>query len=203
MEEGSYGDTKLDQAQNVLEHLSIKEVRANCQRVATNRVIMGPVTRLPTASIFNQDAPLLDDFREDDFHYVTTTEEFCDVIANDLATADALGVDIENSDHTYEGEVSLIQISKADSSGKIHTYVFDMLRIFSAAESSEMRADLCRDFMGSMLFENPSIVKVFHGAVATWQQGGGDLGWIQRDLGVRCVNLFDTQEFYKDAFQSN
>ena len=48
------------------------------------------------------------------------------------------------------------------------------------------KADICQDFLGSMLFENNDIVKIFHGAL------GGDIGWLQRDFGICCQNVFDT-----------
>jgi len=35
------------------------------------------------------------------------------------------------------------------------------------------------------VFTNPSVVKVFHGA-------DSDVFWLQRDLGVYLVNMFDT-----------
>ena len=40
-----------------------------------------------------------------------------------------------------------------------------------------------------MLFENESIVKIFHGGI---NGSNGDLGWLQRDFGVKCINVFDT-----------
>jgi ribonuclease D len=45
-----------------------------------------------------------------------------------------------------------------------------------------------------MLFENPNIIKVFHGSMSGYN---GDIGWLQRDFEVKCVNVFDTQEFYR------
>lgn len=46
-----------------------------------------------------------------------------------------------------------------------------------------------------MIFENEAIIKIFHGSLTG--NANGDLAWIQRDFGVRCRNVFDTQEYYK------
>jgi len=77
--------------------------------------------------------------------------------------------------------------------------VIDPLSIFSEIEEAERR-DICQDFLGSMLFENPNIVKIFHGGI---NGPHGDLGWLQRDFGIMCVNVFDTQEFFRVVHQSN
>ena len=50
-----------------------------------------------------------------------------------------------------------------------------------------------------MIFENPAIVKIFHGAINGG--GQGDLGWLQRDFGILCCNVFDDQEFYRLIYQ--
>jgi ribonuclease D len=76
----------------------------------------------------------------------------------------------------------------------VENYVFDILKIFDGVPS-KIKADFCQDFLGEMLFENPDILKVFHGALNG--SHNGDLGWLQRDFGVCCVNIFDTQEFYR------
>lgn len=91
---------------------------------------------------------------------------------------------------------------------EIRTVILDTLKIFSSVEDPKMRDDICKDFLGSMLFENPKIIKIFHGAISasgfslkqtdgktevkTKEGYGGDLVWLQRDFGVRSVNIFDT-----------
>ena len=39
---------------------------------------------------------------------------------------------------------------------------------------------------------NERIIKVFHGAA---DKAYGPLTWLQRDFGIRCKNVFDTEEF--------
>jgi len=63
------------------------------------------------------------------------------------------------------------------------------------AYAEQIWDDVCKDFLGAMIFENEGIVKIFHGCQTG--SANGDLAWIQRDLGVRCRNVFDTQEYYR------
>ena len=67
--------------------------------------------------------------------------------------------------------------------------MFDILKIFNGV-SPKIKTDFCKDFLGEMLFENAEITKVFHGALNG--SHNGDLGWLQRDFGVCCYNIFDT-----------
>jgi ribonuclease D len=80
-----------------------------------------------------------------------------------------------------------MQISYFDNvSKKIKTVIFDIFSIFSKIESLGEKHHFYDNFLSKMLFENEKIVKIFHGGL------GGDIGWLQRDFGVRCVNIFDT-----------
>lgn len=54
---------------------------------------------------------------------------------------------------------------------------------------------ICSTYLGQMMFENEEIVKIFHGSLYGKTGNAGDLGWIQRDFAIRCVNVLDTQQF--------
>ena len=66
---------------------------------------------------------------------------------------------------------------------EIKTYVIDVLK-FDVA-------NWLLDTLGASLFENPAVVKILHGCVAS------DLTWMVRDFGIKLVCTFDTQEFQR------
>ena len=69
--------------------------------------------------------------------------------------------------------------------------MFDILAILREIEGNAEKIEKFRKgVLGSQIFENGNIVKVFHGAL---NGPNGDVGWLYRDFGVRCVNVFDTQ----------
>jgi hypothetical protein len=37
------------------------------------------------------------------------------------------------------------------------------------------KSDFCKDFLGSMFFENAEIIKIFHGSLGS---NNGDIGWL-------------------------
>ncbi|WBF15687.1 hypothetical protein N7582_005195 [Saccharomyces uvarum] len=87
----------------------------------------------------------------------------------DLKNAHEIAVDLEHHDYrSYYGVVCLMQVSTRE-----RDYLVDTL---------ELREDL---HILNEVFTNPSIVKVFHGAFM-------DIIWLQRDLGLYVVGLFDT-----------
>ncbi|RLV94336.1 Exosome complex exonuclease RRP6 [Spathaspora sp. JA1] len=80
-----------------------------------------------------------------------------------------IAVDLEHHDYrTYYGIVCLMQISNREQD-----WIIDTLAL---------RDDLT---ILNTIFTDPSIVKVFHGAFM-------DIIWLQRDLGLYIVSLFDT-----------
>ena len=79
--------------------------------------------------------------------YIETLESFIDVIYKELAEQKILGVDIENSNKSYEGYISLIQISYHVDNKTIKNCVFDMLAIFKDLDE-EMKEDMATDFLG-------------------------------------------------------
>lgn len=95
--------------------------------------------------------------------------ESLDSMITDLKKATAIAVDLEHHDYrSYYGIVCLMQISTRDTD-----YLIDTIAL---------REDL-RNL--NEIFANPHILKVFHGAFM-------DIIWLQRDLGLYVVSLFDT-----------
>ncbi len=75
---------------------------------------------------------------------------------------------------TYFGNLSLIQIATPKMLVVIDTLVI---------EQPVLQRQL------KQVFENEGVVKVMHGC-------NQDLLWLQRDLGLRVVNICDTQRLY-------
>jgi ribonuclease D len=99
--------------------------------------------------------------------YINQVESLQRLIS-ELEDEPLLGIDTEsNSLHAYRERVCLIQISSRDND-----YIIDPLAI---ADLTPLKT----------LFANPEIEKVFHAAEY-------DLMCLQRDYGLRVVNLFDT-----------
>ncbi|AOA61443.1 Exosome complex exonuclease [Komagataella phaffii CBS 7435] len=100
--------------------------------------------------------------------YVETEQQVGDMI-DTLSKADVIAVDLEHHDlRTYYGLVCLMQISTRNQD-----YIVDTLKLRFKLQPL------------NKVFTDPSIVKVFHGAFM-------DIIWLQRDLGLYVVSLFDT-----------
>lgn len=86
-----------------------------------------------------------------------------------LRTVSEIAIDLEHHDYrTFYGLVCLMQISTRDEDWIVDTLVLrDHLQVLNE------------------VFADPNIVKVFHGAFM-------DIIWLQRDLGLYVVSLFDT-----------
>ena len=111
-----------------------------------------------------------DSFDQTPFVYVDTVDKFQQMLGN-LRQADLIAVDLEHHDlHSYHGMVALLQITANNVD-----YVVDPL----VPEVREACVDL------NEVFADPKIIKVLHGA-------DRDILWLQRDLGVYVVGLFDT-----------
>jgi exosome complex exonuclease RRP6 len=88
----------------------------------------------------------------------------------ELKQATEIAVDLEHHDtHSYIGLVSLMQISTRDKD-----WIVDPLKPWR--ENLQCLNEV---------FTDPNIVKVFHGS-------NMDIKWLQRDLGLYVVGLFDT-----------
>lgn len=77
-------------------------------------------------------------------------------------------MDLEHSDKSYTGFTCLIQISSRDQD-----FIVDVFPLWS--KITEL----------NKIFNNPSIVKVLHGAYM-------DVKWLHRDFDIKITNLFDT-----------
>lgn len=86
-----------------------------------------------------------------------------------LQSLTEIAVDLEHHDYrTYYGLVCLMQISN-----RKEDWIVDTLKLRGQLE------------ILNVVFTDPKIVKVFHGAFM-------DIIWLQRDLGLYVVSLFDT-----------
>ena len=108
--------------------------------------------------------------------FESTTATFVDTLEGvhamvaELLSAKEIAVDLEHHDlHSYYGIVSLMQISTRDKD-----WIVDTLKPW--------REDLQ---VLNLVFANPNILKVFHGSAM-------DIIWLQRDLGLYVIALFDT-----------
>lgn len=108
--------------------------------------------------------------------FESTTATFVDTMdgvkemLEELKSAKEIAIDLEHHDvHSYHGLVSLMQISTRDKD-----WVVDTLRPWR--EELQVLNEV---------FADPGILKVFHGSSM-------DIIWLQRDLGLYVVGLFDT-----------
>ncbi|MFQ5543883.1 MAG: ribonuclease D [Nitrospiria bacterium] len=102
-----------------------------------------------------------------EYHYITGSSELDKAVAA-LSTCSEIGVDTEgDSLYSYEEQVSLIQIT----GGEVN-YIFDPLLLDTVKPLG-------------LLFESPSILKIFHGS-------DYDLVSLKRDFQFRIGPIFDT-----------
>ncbi|KAF3923394.1 hypothetical protein ABW21_db0205679 [Orbilia brochopaga] len=100
--------------------------------------------------------------------WVDTPETLNDM-KEQLLKASEIAVDLEHHDfRTYIGIVCLMQISTRDQD-----FIIDTLKLRDELE------------VLNEVFADPKIIKVFHGAFM-------DMIWLQRDLNIYVVGLFDT-----------
>jgi exosome complex exonuclease RRP6 len=98
------------------------------------------------------------------------SEEILSEMLEELKNAKEIAIDLEHHDQrSYIGLVSLMQISTRDQD-----WIVDTLKPWRRKLS-----------VLNEVFADPSIVKVLHGAYM-------DIVWLQRDLGLYIVGLFDT-----------
>ncbi|EPE26047.1 Ribonuclease H-like protein [Glarea lozoyensis ATCC 20868] len=101
--------------------------------------------------------------------YVDTEEGVLEMLS-ELKGASEIAIDLEHHDtRTYVGLVSLMQISTREKD-----WIVDTLKPW------RHKLQILNE-----VFADPKIVKVFHGAFM-------DVVWLQRDLGLYIVGLFDT-----------
>lgn len=117
-----------------------------------------------------QPSKALDDTR---FDFISTEQQLRDML-RELKSASELAVDLEHHSYrTFQGITCLMQISTRD-----HDFIVDTIAL---------REEL---HLLNEVFADPRIVKVFHGA-------DSDVEWLQRDLSLYIVNMFDTHQAAK------
>ncbi|KAK6198806.1 ribosomal RNA processing 3'-5 [Scheffersomyces amazonensis] len=122
----------------------------------------------PESILINSEPIPSNDWSTTSAIWVETIEDLNKMI-EDLRDSTEIAVDLEHHDYrTYFGIVCLMQISNRDQD-----WIVDTLKLRDDLEPL------------NEIFTNPNIVKVFHGAFM-------DIIWLQRDLGLYIVSLFDT-----------
>ncbi len=102
------------------------------------------------------------------YQYVDTIDELKKMVGV-LEKEMAIAVDLENhSMRSFQGFVCLMQISTHDAD-----YLVDAIKLRNHMQ------------LLNIIFTNPNIIKVLHGA-------DYDVEWLQRDFGIYIVSLFDT-----------
>nr|CAH7712203.1 unnamed protein product [Callosobruchus chinensis] len=106
--------------------------------------------------------------------YEIDRPEQIEALVEKLRTCDKFAVDLEHHSYrSFMGITCLMQISTSDAD-----YIIDTLAL--------------RDKLHVLneVFTKPSILKIFHGAHC-------DIQWLQRDLSIYVVNMFDTYQAAK------
>ena len=102
-------------------------------------------------------------------NYIDTEDQLNEFINIIVKSYNEISVDLEHhSKESYLGITCLIQISTRDED-----YIIDSIKLRSSLNRL------------NIIFTNPNILKVFHGA-------DSDILWLQSDFGVYVVNMFDT-----------
>lgn len=98
------------------------------------------------------------------------TEAGVQAMLHELKAAPDIAIDLEHNDkNSYVGLVSLMQISTRN-----RDWIVDTLQPW------RQKLEVLNE-----VFADPAVVKVFHGSTS-------DMIWLQRDLGLYVVGLFDT-----------
>lgn len=119
--------------------------------------------------IFHQTPPIQPKpFETSSFSWVSAPEEMQTMLGK-LRQVTEMAVDLEHHSYrTYAGFLCLMQISTREED-----WIIDVLSLKDELE------------ILNEVFADPTIVKVFHGA-------DSDIVWLQQDLNLYIVNLFDT-----------
>ncbi|USW59105.1 Putative HRDC domain, 3'-5' exonuclease domain, HRDC-like superfamily, ribonuclease H superfamily [Septoria linicola] len=122
------------------------------------------------ARIYQQSEPIMYHPFDDTTATMVDTEEALADMLDELKQAKEIAIDLEHHDsRSYIGIVSLMQIST-----RHQDWIVDTLKPWR-------RKLQCLN----EVFADPNIIKVLHGAFM-------DIMWLQRDLGLYIVGLFDT-----------
>ncbi|KAG4077921.1 hypothetical protein HA402_013855 [Bradysia odoriphaga] len=106
--------------------------------------------------------------------YVDNVQQLKQMMETDFVGVSELAVDLEHHSYrTFQGFTCLLQISTREKD-----YIIDTL---------SLRDEL---HILNEVFTDPKVLKVFHGA-------DSDVEWLQRDLSIYVVNMFDTHQAAK------
>ncbi|KAJ6639352.1 Exosome component 10 [Pseudolycoriella hygida] len=106
--------------------------------------------------------------------YVDTKQQLKQLMETELVAVSELAVDLEHHSYrTFQGFTCLLQLSTREKD-----FIIDTL---------SLRDEL---HILNEVFTDPKILKVFHGA-------DSDVEWLQRDLSIYVVNMFDTHQAAK------
>lgn len=102
------------------------------------------------------------------FHLISKRDQLIELV-DKLKKAPEIAIDLEHhSFRTYQGITCLMQLSTDEED-----YVVDVFPLWTDME------------LLNEVFTDPKILKIFHGS-------DFDIIWLQRDLGLYVVNMFDT-----------
>lgn len=128
----------------------------------------------PTNEMLMQKEPKVpEDITNFPYNYIDTEDQLNEMV-EELRNVKEIAVDLEHHSYrTFLGITCLMQISS-----RTKDYIIDTIAL--------------RDELHTLndIFTNPSIVKVFHGSDC-------DVEWLQRDLSLYVVNMFDTHQAAK------
>jgi len=97
------------------------------------------------------------------FQFIKSPQKMLTTFKDFILPARVIGVDIENSEKSYEGGICLLQLS-VPGDEEILTFVFDILTIFATVVPEER--EQLREACLRPLFEDSTKMKVFHGAIS-------------------------------------
>lgn len=125
----------------------------------------------PSAEVLKEKEPIVPtDIDDTGYNFIDTDIKLREML-EELKVVKEIAVDLEHHSYrTFMGITCLLQIST-----RTKDYIVDTIAL---REELHILNDV---------FTNPSIVKVFHGA-------DSDVEWLQRDLSLYVVNLFDTHQ---------
>jgi len=159
----TFGGHKLQLENKELPNVYVKEINAFDSLVKANDEKRVSSLNVPT------EPQMYKTLDETSCTYVDTEEQLASMVEK-LADASEIAIDLEHHhERTYLGLTCLIQISTRDED-----FIVDPLSLKTKL------GDALRPIL-----DDPSIVKVLHGA-------DHDIEWLQRDFGLYIVNMFDT-----------
>lgn len=155
---------KLIEKPNAVEPLSLDGGKIHPYKVELEKLELNKFQLNPSSTIMYKNID------ETDVVFVQTESELTSLVQK-LVKCCEIAIDLEHHSYrSYQGITCLMQISTRDTD-----YLIDTL---------SLRSDL---HVLNEVFTNPKVLKVLHGA-------DNDIQWLQRDLSLYIVNMFDTHQ---------